>query len=98
MPCFLGCFAVVFPRVALVIMALIGYGGRAFDSMLWPILGFFFMPYTTCAYAIAQNDFGGVESGIGLALLIGGIVMDLGSHGGGARYGYRQRTVVVHHD
>ena len=92
MPCCLGCIAAAFPRVALVLMWLLGYGGRAFDTMLWPVLGFVFMPFTTCAYAIAGNEFGGVDKGLGLVLLIIGIVLDLGSHGGGAR-GYRKYSV-----
>jgi hypothetical protein len=98
MPCLLGCFALAFPRLALIVMWFIGYGSRAFDTMLWPLLGFLFMPYTTCMYAIAQNDFGGVDNGVGLVLLIVGVVLDLGSHGGGAHYGTRRRTVIVRRD
>lgn len=84
MPCCLMAVAAFFPRVALFIMWLTGYGGRAFETVLWPLLGFFFMPFTTCGYAIAENSFGGVD-GMGLALVIIGVILDLGSHGGGAK-------------
>jgi hypothetical protein len=88
--CCLGIVAVMFPRLALVVMALTGYGARAFETVLWPVVGFLFMPYTTCAYAIAMNEFGGVQ-GWGLALMILGVILDLGSHGGGARSSSRYR-------
>jgi len=77
-------------------MWLFGYTWTAFQTYLWPLLGFFFMPYTTCAYAIAMNEVGGIH-GVGLALVIIGAFLDLGSHGGtassGARY-HRTRVIV----
>ncbi len=84
MPCCLMLVAAMFPRLALFVMWLSGYGGRAFDSVLWPLLGFFFMPFTTCAYAIGMNEKGSID-GWALAVLIVAVVMDIGSHSGGAR-------------
>ncbi|HQE76130.1 MAG TPA: hypothetical protein PLK00_06875 [Candidatus Hydrogenedentes bacterium] len=99
MGCCLGVIALIFPRVALAVMWLSGYGGRAFDSVLWPVLGFLFMPYTTCAYAFAVNSLGGLQ-GWGLAAVIAGVLLDFGSHGGGARSGhsYYQRVRVHRYD
>jgi len=85
MPCCLLALAALFPRVALVIMWLVGYGRLAFDTAIWPVLGFFFMPFTTCAYAFAMNEFGGAQ-GLGLALIILGVIFDIGSFGGGGRH------------
>ena len=52
------------------------------------MLGFFFLPTTTIAYAIAQNEFttvtGGVEA-TGIVLIVLGIVIDLGLLGGSGR-------------
>lgn len=96
MPCCLMAIAAFFPRAALVIMWLTGYGGRAFDSMLWPLLGFVFMPFTTCGYAIGMNEAGGIE-GWGLALVIVGVILDLGSHGGGAKTTTHYRRVRIEH-
>ncbi len=73
--------ASMFPRLALVVMWITGYGGKAFETALWPVLGFFFMPFTACAYAIGKNEHGDI-SGWALALLILGVMLDLGSHGG----------------
>jgi hypothetical protein len=95
MGCCLGVLGLMFPRIALVVMWVAGYGGRAFETMLWPLLGFFLMPYTTCAYAIAMNERGEI-AGWGLALLILGVFFDLGSHGGSGRsYAHRRRRAIV---
>jgi hypothetical protein len=52
------------------------------------LLGFLFLPTTTIAYAIAQNEFttvtGGVEA-TGIILIVLGIVIDLGLLGGSGR-------------
>jgi len=69
-------------------MWLTGYTFLAFETHLWPLLGFFFMPFTTCAYAIAMNESGGIR-GLGLVVFIIGIILDLGSHGGSASKGRR---------
>lgn len=84
MPCLLIVIAMLAPRVALFFMWLLAYTAVAFETRRWPLLGFFFMPYTTCAYAIGMNENGGFQ-GWSLLLLIVGVVFDLGSHGGSAR-------------
>ena len=89
MPCCLILVAAMFPRVALIIMWVTEYGGRAFQTAVWPLLGFIFMPFTTCAYAIGMNEHGSISSWA-LVLVVIAAIVDLGSHGGGARY-YRVR-------
>ena len=89
MPCCLILVATMFPRVALVVMWLTEYGGRAFQTAVWPLLGFLFMPFTACAYAIGMNEHGSI-SGWALVIVVIAVFFDLGSHGGGARY-YRVR-------
>lgn len=84
MPCCLIAVATFFPRIALLVMWFTGYGGRAFDTVMWPLLGFFFMPFTTCFYAIGINTWGEMR-GFALFLLIIGIVFDLSANSGGAR-------------
>ena len=86
MGCLLAVVAVMFPRLALLAMWLVGYGGRAFETALWPLLGFFFLPFTTCAYALAINEVGGVQ-GAGLAFVIIGVLLDFAGTGGAARRG-----------
>ncbi len=93
MPCCLMIVAAMFPRLALVFMWLTGYGAEAFKTALWPLLGFLFMPFTTCAYAIGMNEHGSI-SGWALLLVIVAVLFDLSSHGGGARTA-RTRYVVT---
>ena len=89
MPCLLVLIGLLIPRVTLFFMWLVGYTATAFESYLWPLLGFFFMPYTTCAYAIGMNANGGIQ-GWSLVLLILGIVFDVTNHGGSGRVARRR--------
>ncbi len=85
MGCLLAILALITPRFVLVILWLFtNYLARAYDSFIWPLLGFFFLPATTITYAIAENELDGVR-GWGLVLIILGVLVDLGMLGGGAR-------------
>ena len=83
MPCFIGCLAMSAPRLAIVLVVIFSnYIGRAYHSTLWPLLGFFFMPLTTLAYAWAMNSKGSV-SGIQFVVTLLAAMLDLGLVGGG---------------
>jgi hypothetical protein len=72
------------PRIVLFILLLFtNYLSRAFDGFVVPFLGFLFLPATTLAYAIAQNELGGVN-GLGLVVVLIGLAVDIGLVGGGA--------------
>lgn len=83
MPCLVVFGVLAMPRLALVLIWIFSdYLSRAYDGIIIPLLGFFFLPTTTLTYAVAQNEVGGVE-GWGLVLVIVGVVFDLGMLGGG---------------
>jgi hypothetical protein len=83
--CVLILLAFFTPRIVLFLMWIFtNYLSRAYDSFLLPFLGFLFLPATTLAYAIAQNEFGGVN-GLGLVVVLIGLAVDIGLLGGGAR-------------
>lgn len=85
MPCLLVLIALFLPRVVIAILALFSnYMNAAYDTLIWPLLGFLFLPYTTLAYAIAMNAGGGVD-GIWLVLVVIAVLADLGALGGGSR-------------
>jgi hypothetical protein len=86
MGCLLALLALITPRVIIIILFLFtGYlhAGYAGVPVIWPILGFFFLPLTTLAYAFAINTHGSV-SDLYLVLVIVAILIDIGSFGGGA--------------
>ncbi len=95
MPLILGCLALFFPRLVIALVAIFSdYLGRAFHGeWWWPLLGFFFLPFTTLAYAFAVNQGGGVH-GLYLVLIVVAVLLDLGVLGGNARV-HKQRRVVV---
>jgi hypothetical protein len=84
MPIVVGCLALMAPRFAIVLVVVFSdYIGRAYESVLWPFLGFLFLPLTTLAYAWAINSRGSVE-GLQLVVVIIAVLMDLGLVGGSA--------------
>ena len=87
----MGCIALFlalfFPRIILVLVWLLGKGWlqESYQSVLWPVLGFFLMPLTTLAYALAWHMGEGSIQGPGIVLLVIAVLVDLGLLGGGTR-------------
>lgn len=85
MPCLLALLAVFFPRIVIVLVFVFSrYLQSAYETLLWPVLGFIFMPFTTLAYAFAVNSTNGNVNGMYLAVVVIAVLMDLGSWSGGA--------------
>ena len=63
------------------------YLQRAYDTVLWPLAGFIFLPLTTLAYAWAFTFEGGAGSGAGVIVIVIAVLFDIGSWGGGAGSG-----------
>lgn len=83
MPCLLVLIVVAFPRVVLVLMFLFStYLQRAYHGLLLPLLGFFFLPLTTLAYAWMINS-NLPLAGINVIILIVAVIIDVGGWGGG---------------
>ena len=82
MPCCLTLIALSAPRFVLILLWIFSdYVGRAYDTVLIPLLGFFFLPTTTLAYAWAINTRGEVR-GFALAVVVVAALIDLGAIGG----------------
>jgi hypothetical protein len=93
MPCLFGIIGFFFPRIVMVLLWLFtDYMHRAFQTALWPLLGFIFAPFTTLAWAFAMNSNGGKIDGIYLILVIIAVLLDLGVIGGGGRHAKRRRA------
>jgi len=67
------------------------YLGRAYGSLLWPVVGFVVAPFTTLAYAYGMNSNNHHISGVYLVIVVAAVLCDLGSWGGGSRSKYRTR-------
>ena len=91
----LAALGLIAPRLIMVLLWLFSdYLSRAFDgSWLLPLLGFFLLPTTTLAYAIAENSMKGVR-GLGLVLVILGLLVDLGVIGSSRGRGIFRRDRV----
>jgi hypothetical protein len=83
--CLIVLLVLLLPRTVMVVLWLFSdYLSTAFGTWVWPLIGFFLLPTTTLAYAVAENRYGGVGD-IGLVLVILGVLVDLGALGGGGR-------------
>jgi hypothetical protein len=92
MPCLLLILFVAFPRVALLLLFFFSnYLERAYHGLILPLLGFFFLPLTTLAYAWMMNT-GQTTTGFNLLILLVTVVVDLGGLGGGAYHRRVTRT------
>lgn len=89
--CLFAALALLTPRLVMVLLWLFSdYLSDAFGTWVWPLLGFFVLPTTTVAYAIARNEFGGAQ-GWGLVIVILGVAFDLGLLGGASGRGVFKR-------
>jgi K+ transporter len=91
MGCIFAVIALAVPRTLMVFAFLLtDWFGRGFETQVWPILGFVFMPYTTLAYLMAMLNNNHTLSGGWLALFIVAIIIDAGHWGGGGA-AYRRK-------
>jgi hypothetical protein len=83
MGCIIALIALITPRLVMVLIWLFSdWFTRAYESALWPFIGFLFMPYTTLAYMTAMLNNHHQVSGGWLVLLIAAVVIDIGNWGG----------------
>jgi hypothetical protein len=90
MPCLLVVVVLLFPRIVLAcLFFLSNYLERAYHGLLIPLIGFFFLPLTTLAYAWMMNTHQQI-AGTNALILIVAVVIDLGGLSGG-EYHRRRR-------
>lgn len=90
MPCCLVIAVLMFPRIILVCLFLLSsYLERAYHAMIVPLIGFFFLPTTTLAYAWLTNTHRPLE-GANVLILILAVLIDAGGLGSG-EYHRRKR-------
>jgi hypothetical protein len=76
MPCIVALLALIAPRLVIVVLWFLTTWFRGmFPTLLWPIVGFVFLPTTLLWYSVVQHWFGGQWTlwpvvGLVVALLI----------------------------
>jgi hypothetical protein len=84
MPCLLAAIALFFPRILMAILWFFtDWFSGVFDSLLWPVLGFIFLPVTTLWYSVVINNFAGQWTTTNIIVMVIAVVIDMGSWGGG---------------
>lgn len=84
MACLLALFALISPRLAIVVLALFSdVLSDAFDSWVLPLLGFFLLPWATLAYAWMWASGTNEVSGFEWFIVILAFMLDLSSYAGG---------------
>jgi hypothetical protein len=78
--------ALFVPRlVAVYLYFFSNWFAGVFETTLWPVLGFVFMPYTMLWYSAVTNWHGGVWGIFQMAIMAVAIIADLSSNGSAAK-------------
>lgn len=86
MPCFAVLFALLAPRLVVVILwFLTHWFDGVFNTLLWPALGFVFLPTTLLWYVAVQHWFGGAWTFWPVAGLVIALAIDVSPAGGRRR-------------
>jgi hypothetical protein len=86
MPCLLALVALAMPRLVIALLwFLTGWFRGTFGTMLWPIVGFIFLPTTLLWYSAVQHWFGGVWSLWPVVGLIVALMIDISPASGRRR-------------
>lgn len=85
--CLIVLLGLLMPRTIIVVLAIFtNYLDRAYEGWILPTLGFFLLPTTTIAYAIAKNSMSTANGGLrtsGVIVIVLGVLIDVGLIGGG---------------
>ena len=85
--CLVVLLGLLMPRTIIVVLWIFtNYLGRAYESWILPTLGFFLLPTTTIAYAIAKNAMSKADGSLrasGVIVIVLGVFIDVGLIGSG---------------
>ena len=78
MPCLAAVFALITPRLVIVALWLLSdWFTSVFDTLLWPVLGFFFAPTTLLWYSVVENWYGGEWGTLQIVVVVITLLIDL---------------------
>lgn len=91
MGCILPVVAMFCPRIVMIfIFFLTNWFTQAYATVIWPLLGFLFMPYTTLAYMAAMLNNDHQLTGWWIVLIVVAVVFDLGGTSGSCKVEYKK--------
>ena len=77
MPCLFAVIALITPRFVIVVLWLFSdWFMGIFETMLWPVLGFFFAPTTLLWYTAVEHWFGGQWGTLQILGLVLTVIID----------------------
>jgi hypothetical protein len=83
MPCLLLLFALIAPRLLILVLWLFtGWFSGMFDIALWPVLGFVFLPTALVWYSAVQHWFDGVWTFWPIVGIVVALAIDVSPAGG----------------
>jgi len=78
MPCLLALLGLMVPRALILgLWFLSDWFQGMFDSLLWPVLGFLFLPTTLLWYSAVQHWFGGEWDAVPIVGLVIALLIDV---------------------
>lgn len=82
MGCLFAFFSLITPRVVIALIFLFTHWfSMAYQTVIWPVLGFLFMPYTTLAYLVAMIYSQHNITNAWIVVIVIAVVLDLGGQG-----------------
>ena len=86
MPCLFAVIALITPRFVIVVLWLFSdWFMGIFETMLWPVLGFFFAPTTLLWYTAVEHWFGGQWGTLQILGLVLTVIIDFSPASGKKR-------------
>ena len=86
MPCLLALIALLTPRILILgLWFLSDWFQGIFDTLLWPVLGFVFLPTTLLWFTAVQHWFGGEWGTVPIVGLVVALLIDVSPAGGRGR-------------
>ena len=83
MPCLFAAIALVTPRLLLAYLWFFTHWMQGvFDSIMWPLLGFFFAPTTLLWYTVVQKAYNGEWDTLQIVVMVIAVLIDLSPSSG----------------
>lgn len=78
MPCLFAAAVLVLPRITILYLwFLTNWFEGVFESVLWPVVGFLFMPTTLIWYSVVDQVYGGTWDTLQIVVMVIAVLIDL---------------------